>query len=263
MEEAGAATRYRTAVPVWDRTIRCFHWVNALCVLLLAVFGLAILNASTFGVSDEGKLLLKTLHVYVGYVFAVNLLWRLVWGFLGGHYARWRAVLPFGRGYGGELRNYIRGMRRHEPLTYLGHNPLGRLMIGCLLLLLLAQAVTGLILAGTDLYKPPFGNAIATWVTGNDPGRRGKLKPGSKDFVDAAAYDDMRRYRKPVITVHLYAFYLLMLAVVVHTIGVVVAEVLEKNGLLSAMFSGRKMLSGPPVDARDTGGCTRRDTNER
>lgn len=52
--------------------------------------GVAILNGTAPGVSIEGKILLKTTHVWIGYVFALNLLWRLIWAFIGGQYARWR-----------------------------------------------------------------------------------------------------------------------------------------------------------------------------
>lgn len=61
------------AYKVWDRTTRWFHWINVLGVLGLAVLGLAILNEKIFGASAEGKVVLKTLHTYVGYVFAANL----------------------------------------------------------------------------------------------------------------------------------------------------------------------------------------------
>ncbi len=74
-----------------------------ICVIGLAVLGLAILNEKLFGVSADGKVLLKTMHTYVGYVFAINLSWRLTWAFVGNWHARWRALLPFKSGYSGEL----------------------------------------------------------------------------------------------------------------------------------------------------------------
>jgi len=39
--------------------------------------GVAILNAKPPGVTDDGRILLKTMRVGIGYVFAANLLWRL------------------------------------------------------------------------------------------------------------------------------------------------------------------------------------------
>lgn len=249
----------RTAYAVWDRTTRWFHWINFVCVLGLAVLGLAILNEKLFGVSADGKILLKTLHVYVGYVFAINLIWRVIWAFVGSSRARWLALLPVGPGYRDALRQYIGGLLRGDAQSYLGHNPLGRLMVSLLLLLLMTQAVTGLVLAGTDLYKPPFGNVIAEWVTNADPDKLARLTPGSKDNVDPAAYKNMRNFRSPIVTTHLYSFYILMVAIFLHIVAVVVTEVREKNGLVSAMFSGEKHLSNAPVDSQTAASKSRDD----
>jgi Ni/Fe-hydrogenase 1 B-type cytochrome subunit len=238
----------RKTYMVWDRTIRWFHWINVLCVICLVGLGLSILNEKLFGVSADGKILLKEFHSYVGYLFAVNLAWRMLWGFLGNAHTRWKAILPFGTGYSNTLRGYIRSLLAGKPPGYLGHNPLGRLMVSLLFLLLLTQAVTGLVLAGTDLYQPPFGGAIAEWVTKGNPEMLANLKPGSKQYVNPAAYDEMRSFRSPIITTHLYTFYLLMVSILLHIVAVVVSEVRERNGLISAMFSGEKVFSETPVD---------------
>jgi len=232
----------------WDRTTRWFHWVNVICVFGLMALGTFILNADAFGVSGDGKVWLKTLHVYVGYVFVVNLLWRFIWAFIGSRRARWKQLLPFRRGYVADLRRYTRGVFTGEGPRYLGHNPIGRLMVTLLLVLLFTQAATGLVLAGTDLYKPPLGGMIAEWVTAGDAERLSNLTPGSKEFVDTAAYDDMRRFRKPIVTTHEYVFFLLLIAVVFHVAGVVLTEVRERSGLVSAMFTGRKIFDKPPSD---------------
>ncbi len=238
-----------TARSVWDRTTRWFHWLNLTFVIVLAGLGLFILNEKSFGVSGDGKILLKTLHVYVGYCFAINVAWRLFWGFLGNRFARWPSILPFEKGYVTGLRGYLRDLFADSAPVYLGHNPLGRLMVMLLLILLCTQSVTGLVIAGTDLYKPPFGGMIATWVTGGDPEMLAQLVPGSKDHVDPAAYDEMRRFRKPIVTTHLYVFYVLMAAIVLHIAGVVIAEVRERSGLVSAMITGQKVFDKTPADA--------------
>jgi len=64
---------------VWDANVRAFHWINLLCVLGLVAVGVAILNDAALGVSNDEMILLKTVHVWFGYVLALNLLWRLVW----------------------------------------------------------------------------------------------------------------------------------------------------------------------------------------
>lgn len=247
-EPAELSASYRE-YDAWDRTTRWFHWINVVCVIGLIAFGTLILNAGDLGVSDAGKVTLKTLHVYVGYVFAANLAWRIAWAFFGSVRARWKYLLPFHRGYVADLRQYVRGMRSGDEPRYLGHNPVGRLMVAALLLLLVTQATTGLTLAGTDLYKPPFGSIIAEWVTGGDADKLSKLSPGSKEFVDPAAYDEMRTFRKPFITTHKFVFVLLMIAILLHITGVVVTEIRERSGLVSAMITGRKVFPKPPADS--------------
>ena len=245
MSETAQLASYR----VWDRTTRWFHWINVLCVIGLAGFGLAILNADGLGVTYAGKIALKSVHVTIGYVLAVNLAWRIVWGFIGGRWARWRALLPRGDGFGEALRAYVRGFGRGAA-PYLGHNPLGRIAVTVLLALLLVQALTGLALAGTDLYWPPFGAWIAEWVAaaGADPAT---LVPHDKTGIDQAAYDAMRAVRAPIVAVHYWNFWLLCAAVAVHVVAVVVTEIVEGGGLISAMFTGRKTFTRAPVDLAD------------
>jgi Ni/Fe-hydrogenase 1 B-type cytochrome subunit len=236
---------------VWDANIRWFHWINVLCVLGLIAVGVAILNDKALGVSTEGKILLKTVHVLIGYVFAVNLLWRLVWAFIGGPHARWRAILPGGQGYMKELRAYIADIKAGRSRQYLGHNPLGRIAVTVLLFLLLAQAITGLVLAGTDLFYPPIGSWVAGWVAapGVDPA---SLAPYAKDTYDAVAYEAMRAFRKPFITVHEFNFYVLLGMILVHILAVVMTELREGGNLISAMFTGKKVLSQEPADQTKT-----------
>lgn len=235
--------------PVWDAGVRWFHWINLLCVLGLIAMGLALLNDDALGLGNEGKLLLKTIHVWIGYAFTLNLLWRLVWAFIGGPYARWRAILPGGRGYIAEVGRYIAAIRAGRPLQYLSHNPLGRISVAVLLLLLLVQAGTGLVLAGTDLFFPPFGRWIARWVAapGVDPGT---LVPYAPDMYDKTAYAAMRSFRTSVVGIHYYGFYTLLAVALLHILAVVTTEMRAGGNLISAMFTGRKILSEPPTDGQ-------------
>tara|TARA_B110000503_G_scaffold109155_1_gene163228 strand:+ start:3545 stop:4384 length:840 start_codon:yes stop_codon:yes gene_type:complete len=237
---------------VWDVPTRCFHWINVLCVLSLVGFGLVILNAGALEISNAGKILLKTLHVWTGYVFALNIAVRLVWGFLGNRHARWRQILPGGKGYILRLRSYGASFAAGNPEPYLGHNPLGRIAVAGLLLVMIVQALTGLLLAGTDIYFPPFGSWIAQWIAaaGVDPAT---LVPYSPEMYDKDSYADMRSLREPIALVHLYSFYVFAIGIVIHISAVVITELRQGGGLTSAMISGRKILKGTPIDAVDPG----------
>lgn len=231
-------------VKVWDLPVRLFHWINFAAMLGLVGFGLAILYAGELGIPVEGRIALKQWHVWVGYVFALNLLIRIVWGFIGSGHARWSTSLSFGSAYRQRLRDYIAARKAGGMLQFEGHNPLGQLSVLVLYLLLLVQAATGLFLAGTDLYWPPFGGMIAEWVAapGIDPAT---LVPYAKETVDQAAFAEMRALRKPFVEIHEYGFYALIAMGILHVAAVAVAEVRGGNGLVSAMITGRKHLAAP------------------
>jgi len=235
--------------PVWDAGTRWFHWVNALSITALAAVGFVIFNAGSLGVPNAGKVTLKTVHTCIGYVFVLNLVWRMVWAFAGNHYAKWRSILPGGKGYFQALRNYVAGFFSGRPERYLGHNPVGRLAVAVILLLLCLQAVTGLVLAGTDLFYPPAGHWVAQWVAA--PGvAPGSLAPYAPQMYDPAAYESMRAFRKPIASAHLLSFYVLVAVIFLHVAGVIITELREGGSIISAMFTGRKIISGRPVDDR-------------
>jgi len=235
------------AYAVWDGPTRWFHWINFVCVVALVVLGTAILYSKELGVTDDGKILLKTTHVWFGYVFAVNLAWRIAWAFIGNRQARWSALLPFKQGFARELIAYMRGFVRGDVRPYLGHNPLARLSVSLFFVLLIVQAVTGLVIAGTDIFYPPFGYWFANWVAapGVDPS---SIVPYDKTGIDATSWEAMRAFRSPFVTVHYWNFYVLLALIVIHIAGVIATELREGGGLVSAMFTGRKMLDQKPVD---------------
>jgi Ni/Fe-hydrogenase 1 B-type cytochrome subunit len=193
---------------------------------------------------------LKSTHVLIGYVFVLNLLWRIVWAFIGNQHARWSAILPFRRGYVRECTSYVRGLIRGEAQPYLGHNPLARAMVTLLLILLLVQGASGLVLAGTDIYYPPFGHWIATWIAapGVDPS---SIIPFDKTGIEPTAWDAMRSFRSPFVVVHYWSFFALLLAVTFHIAGVVVTELREGGGIVSAMVTGQKVFDSKPIDDTD------------
>ncbi|GAB4121692.1 MAG: cytochrome b/b6 domain-containing protein [Rhodothalassiaceae bacterium] len=240
-------------VKVWDLTVRLFHWINFASLLGLIGVGLVILTAGDLGVPTEGKIALKQVHVLIGYVFAINLLIRIVWGFIGSGHARWSTLLSFGSAYRQRLRDYIAARKAGGMPQFEGHDPLGQVAVAVLYLLLLTQAATGLFLAGSDLYWPPFGSMIAEWVaaTGVDPG---SLRPyGAKELLDSAAFDEMRALRKPIIEIHEYGFYALIAMGILHVAAVAIAEVRGGNGLVSAMITGRKHLAAPVEEGKGEG----------
>ena len=222
---------------VWSRNIRLFHWLNVLSVILLIVIGSMIYFAKDIGISTDGKILLKTIHVCVGYVFAANLIFRIILGFIGKGYERWGQTLPFSKAFKQELADF----KQDKNKVFKGHSPLGKLMVGALMLSLSIQMISGLVIAGTDIYYPPFGQYFASSIA-QDKNKVELIKPYSKENVDAGAYKEMRSLRKPFITAHVYSFYFLLLLIPLHILAVLLAERREKHSIVSSMIHGYKYL---------------------
>jgi cytochrome b len=232
---------------VWDRTVRFFHWINVLCLLGLIAVGTVILNSKALGIPNDGKILLKTVHVYIGYVFVANLTWRLIWGFIGNRFSAWKSILPLGERYRSQRHAFISGLKNGDSAQFMGHNPLARWMVTFLFILLSTMAVTGLVLGGTDVYMPPFGEYFKSWVADSTDSIE-KIKPYSDEGVNKADFQAMRDFREPFIKVHYYGFYTLLAAILLHLVVVILTELRERHGLISAMFTGEKVFSKKPID---------------
>jgi Ni/Fe-hydrogenase 1 B-type cytochrome subunit len=235
---------------VWDLPTRLFHWINFSSVILLIFIGLVMLFKKELGITSvEAKIGLKTVHVIIGYVFVANLAIRIIWGFIGNKYARWRTLVP-ASGHMDTIRSYMNSIKQGEPLQYAGHNPLGQLAVAVIFLCLIIMAVTGLTRAGTDIYYPPFGSIAAEYIAqpGVDPG---SLVPYDTSAVDKDKYDALKAFKKPFGTVHIYTAYFLMFLIVMHIGAVIRVEVREGGGIISAMFTGKKLLNNAASDDED------------
>ena len=112
-------------IKVWDLPVRVFHW------LLAGSFAVAYLVAE----SDR----FRGLHVILGYTATALILFRIVWGFWGSHFARFRTFWFPPR----VAADYVRSLRSKQPQHFIGHNPAGSYAIYAILLVGLATGVTG------------------------------------------------------------------------------------------------------------------------
>ena len=126
-----AATAPKPPVQVWDRFVRLFHWSLVTCVMLNEF----ILEAG------------ETAHEWVGYAASALVAARIVWGFVGSRHARFSDFFPTPT----RLIRHLRALLKGEHPEYVGHNPLGALMMLALMTLVLALGVTGW-MQGTDAW---------------------------------------------------------------------------------------------------------------
>lgn len=176
---------------------------------LVAAFAVAWLS------SDEGSLV----HEWSGYVAAGLIAFRLVWGLVGPRYARFSQFLTGRRVVTGYLKASLAG---REP-RYVGHNPAGAVMIVALLLTMSGTIFTGWLMlepARVAMLPAIVGPAFAEDGEGHGDGS-----------VVKDAHESLAN--------------LMLLLVVLHVVGVVVASRRHKENLAAAMITGLKRAPGP------------------
>ncbi len=193
-------------IRVWDLPTRLFHWLLAACVLGLVITG-----------SIGGNWM--TWHLRLGYGVLTLLLFRLVWGFIGGHWSRFASFVYAPS----TLIAYLRGQARPEHTA--GHTPLGALSVFALLLVLAAQVGTGLVSDDEIAFFGP----LTRFVSGETAG---------------AATD----YHKHV------GKFIVMALVLLHVAAILFYKLASKQSLMRPMVVGDKHLETPVTAARDTAG---------
>jgi Ni/Fe-hydrogenase 1 B-type cytochrome subunit len=139
-------------VYVWEWPVRMTHWCTAYAILFLALTGYYLGHPYVTVPGPAGRHFLmgwaKTIHSYVAIVFALSVVSRVAWMFLGNQYSHWDKFLPVTRrrwvGFLPTLRYYLFQLR--QPPGFVGHNPLAGFTYGWVFLLFLIQITTGLAL---------------------------------------------------------------------------------------------------------------------
>jgi len=200
-----ATTPVTAPITVWDLPVRLFHWA---LVLLLAV---------SWFTGREGGIDEMTWHLRAGYAVLALLLARIAWGFVGSQSARFSGFLSGPRAAWADARALVR--RRAPP--HAGHPPLGGWMVVAMLVLLLAQCMTGLFATDGIMVEGPLASRIASdsseWLT----------------------------------TVHRWNADLLLILAGVHVAAVLWHRFALGSDLLGGMITGRRHLpEGTPAPRR-------------
>lgn len=120
--------RSTQTVRVWDLPTRAFHWLLAAAVVGLVITGKVGGNALEW-------------HFRFGYTVMGLLVFRLVWGFVGGYWSRFARFVYAPA----TVLRYLRGQHRADEHLDVGHNPLGAFSVFALLFFLAVQVGTGLV----------------------------------------------------------------------------------------------------------------------
>ncbi len=148
-------------------------------------------------------------HLVSGGIIAGLLLFRCVWGALGTTHARFASFAYRPRDVSGHLRRVLAG----QPDSYLGHNPLGAMMVFALLAVLAVLIATGTVALG------------------------GMVKQGpARAFTHFALGES-------ALQIHYWVAILLAVMIGAHFAGVLLESKLTRENLARAMVTGRKVGS--------------------
>lgn len=189
-------------VRVWDLPTRIFHWALTIGVVGLAVTGTLGANAMVW-------------HFRIGYSVLTLLLFRVVWGLVGGRWSRFGAFIYAPQ----SVINYLKG--RGKPEHSVGHSPVGAISVFAMLGLLLAQVGSGLLSDDEIAFAGPLTR-----------------------FVSSSAVSVATNYHKNI------GKWLLLALIVLHLAAIVVYMV-RKHNLVGAMLRGDKDLVIAAPDSRD------------
>nr|CAX84197.1 Cytochrome B561 [uncultured bacterium] len=181
-------------IQVWDPFIRLCHWLSVLGVVLAAGTG--------FLLSDPWL----GLHVAVGCALAALLTARIFWGYVGSQYGLF-SNFPLRRQ---EILHHLLDLALLRPRPYLGHTPLGSVMVVSLMTVMAFVIVTGVLVLSGEEKQGPLAGAVPYLV-----GHHAKLLHGLSSLV------------------------LLALAAL-HVVGVLVESLLTRQNLPKAMIDGKK-----------------------
>lgn len=130
-------------VRVWDPFVRLFHWS------LVLSFAIAWLSANSW---DD-------LHMLAGFAAGGLVLLRLVWGFIGTPYARFKHFVRSPQA----IVAYLKAIATGSEARHIGHNPAGGAMIVALILAMGSTAVTGYLLTTDAFWGDPAMQHLHNW----------------------------------------------------------------------------------------------------
>jgi cytochrome b len=192
-----------TTVRVWDLPTRLFHWALVAC--LIGLFTTAQLGSAAM-----------VWHFQLGYLMLSLLLFRIVWGWLGGRWSRFASFLYTPAA----LVRFTRGQTTPEQTV--GHSPLGALSVFVFLAVLLLQVTTGLMSDDEISNAGPLGR-----------------------FVSGLVVNHATNYHK-----NIGKFMLLGLALL-HVAAIFLYLFKKKENLIRPMLTGDKQLLQAMPAARD------------
>lgn len=222
-------------VYVWELPVRIYHWLNALCIVVLSVTGYFMGDPLTAGGHLEASQIytfgwFRFIHFVFAFIFFFNFLFRLYWGFVGNKYARWYNYIPLKKWQWREIWCVLKVdilHIKHSNVESVGHNSMASFSYFITFLIFLMQSLTGfgMYAAMSDSWFPK----LFAWI------------------VPLLGGDLMTRH------IHHILMWAFLLFTIIHIYLVFYHDYIERRGITSSMIGGWKFIEKDYIDKPGSG----------
>ena len=211
-------------VYVWELPVRFYHWLNALCIVVLCVTGYIIAKPPGLMSQVEANFsywfgIVRFVHFVAGFVFLFNFVFRIYWGFVGNKYATWDNYIPLRVAQWKDFWQVIKTdilMIDNEPERIIGHNTVAAVSYFVLFLAFLLQCATGF-----GLYAQTSTSSLFQLFTGLIPMFGGEMNAR--------------------IIHHLLMWFFILFSIV-HIYIVLYHDYIARHSYISAIIGGWKII---------------------
>lgn len=189
-------------IKVWDPFIRVFHWTVVVCFLIAYI------------TEDD----VMWLHELAGYIILALVAARVIWGLIGSRYARFSDFI-----YKPEtVKQYFKDSLRFQSKRYIGHNPLGGVMVILLLVMLVLTSWSGIEAEGVEDSDVEAFNIelVKSAVADDDEDNSG----------DNGIWEE----------IHEFLANTTLLLIFLHVAGVIFSSIAHGENLVRSMITGKK-----------------------
>jgi len=206
---------------IWELPVRITHWVNALSIVTLSLTGFYIGAPFLYAVSDTALPMatMRFIHFTAGYIFAASVLFRMYWWFVGNQHARWNQFVPTTMGrvqntvQCGLFYCFMEDEIPHSP----GHTGMAGISYAVIFTLFLFEVASGFAM----LHLANGGGMVYTI--------------GGGWMLDILTAGTIRM-------LHHVFMWCIWIFVIIHVYISWHNDIIERNGLISSIFSGYKFF---------------------
>ncbi|HSW39521.1 MAG TPA: Ni/Fe-hydrogenase, b-type cytochrome subunit [Acidobacteriota bacterium] len=214
------ATTHR--VYIWELPVRITHWVNAITIVILSVTGYYIGSPFFDSPNDDSLLpmaLMRFIHFVAAYAFTASVLFRIYWWFAGNEYARLNQFIPTSMG---RVQNAVQtGLFYGFLEDHIPHSP-GHTGMAGIAYFFLFMMFLFLIFSGFAMLHLANGGGLIYTIGGG--------------WMLSVMNAGTLRMLHHVLMWIIWAFVIFHIYIGWHN------DIVERNGLVSSIFSGYKFF---------------------